>query len=384
MKSMSWFRSLLPTDGGGLLAGVCAIVAGLALSGCSGSEAATSDAPTSSPEPSRQASSAHSDSGSGAGRPSGHSTSPVVDELEWRQVKGVVEDTVTVAGPWVLRIDPARSRAVLSGPEPKTVSAGPGFRISQAELNERYALVVSENERQRRPGRATVIDLSSGEVFDLDGTSEVPPAVGGTWALEDTKVWFATYSSGRYCLASAELDGQTTAMSWCAPPRTGFTNARIGNEFSLLTFDAGRPSCRTLVTVGTSAPAPYPGVATCQGWEGVVLSGGWRVWSSIPDEKRVSEAQVFASRDGRVVNLGTADSGSLVSCGDEDAAYFGRSPQRSGEPAQILRWDGRLTVVYESPGDGEALVEPPRCGGDTLTVSALSESGDEQVWAEVG
>ena len=48
-----------------------------------------------------------------------------------------------------------------------------------------------------------------------------------------------------------------------------------------------------------------------------------------------------------------------------------------------MRWtpeDG-LEVVYESTG-GHAFLTPPRCGGDTITVTALAQSGDEQVSAD--
>jgi hypothetical protein len=47
-----------------------------------------------------------------------------------------------------------------------------------------------------------------------------------------------------------------------------------------------------------------------------------------------------------------------------------------------MRWspeDG-LSVAYESP-NGQAFIEQPRCGGDTITVTALTSSGDEQVSA---
>ena len=47
-----------------------------------------------------------------------------------------------------------------------------------------------------------------------------------------------------------------------------------------------------------------------------------------------------------------------------------------------MRWsaDSGLAVVYESPG-GQAFLSEPRCGGDSLTVTALAEDGDEQVTA---
>jgi hypothetical protein len=71
-----------------------------------------------------------------------------------------------------------------------------------------------------------------------------------------------------------------------------------------------------------------------------------------------------------------------VSC--DDAAYFTRDSQQKGDPATLMRWspaDG-LSVAYESP-QGQAFIEQPRCGGDVITVTALTSSGDEQVSAEL-
>ena len=83
------------------------------------------------------------------------------------------------------------------------------------------------------------------------------------------------------------------------------------------------------------------------------------------------------------LDLGPATSGTLTWCGD--AAYFARDPQRDGDDAALLRWSPErgLDVVYESPG-GQAFLTAPRCGGDALTVTALAQSGDEQVSAPLG
>ena len=60
----------------------------------------------------------------------------------------------------------------------------------------------------------------------------------------------------------------------------------------------------------------------------------------------------------------------------------GAPPQLDGDPARLLRWnaDDGLTIVYESPA-GQGFLAAPRCGGDTMNVTALTESGDEQVSA---
>jgi hypothetical protein len=49
-----------------------------------------------------------------------------------------------------------------------------------------------------------------------------------------------------------------------------------------------------------------------------------------------------------------------------------------------MRWDGdSLAVVYQSP-PGQSFLQAPRCGDDAITVTALSEGGDQQVTAPLG
>ena len=52
--------------------------------------------------------------------------------------------------------------------------------------------------------------------------------------------------------------------------------------------------------------------------------------------------------------------------------------------AALMRWDGTtLATVYQAP-PGQSFLATPRCGGSALTVTAFSESGDEQVTAPLG
>jgi hypothetical protein len=136
----------------------------------------------------------------------------------------------------------------------------------------------------------------------------------------------------------------------------------------------------TLVGDGIEA---FPAVAECQGWEGALLPGG-RVWSVVPKETRIDDAHLYAALGDGFFDLGPGISGSLSICGG--AAYFARDPGRDADRAQVLRWtaDGRLSVVYEAPGGGEGFVTVPlRCGDTDLTLTALTEGGDEQVTARL-
>ena len=305
--------------------------------------------------------------------------------LDWQQVPGSVDDTVTRSGAWSLTVDKAGTRARLEGPSSGTgVAAGPRERISDALIDGEYAVVVLQDRQETRPSSAEVVDLRhGGKTFTIDGSSDVPTTNGGTWALGRGELLHATIHQGSYCIASVDLATRRSSLGWCAPPRHGFNSAEItpAGE-SLLTFDDSRPACRTVVRLSLTEVTPFEGVPDCKAWDGVVTADG-AVWSVIPREREVEAAHTYARAGDAYFDLGPSASGTLTWCGD--AAYFSRDPQRDSEPARLMRWnveDG-LEVVYESAG-GHAFLTPPRCGGDTITVTALAQSGDEQVSAHLG
>lgn len=315
--------------------------------------------------------------GADGGRGSGS-----VAPLDWRPVEGPAEDTVTRNDEWTLTVTGAGSGWELTGPTTRGGPAGSGWRVGEALLDEDWAVVVLQDEGERRASRATVVHLESGRTFALDGRSDVPTTTGGTWALGDDRVLHATTDAGAYCLAEVDLETQRSTVAWCAPERHGFNAAHATSDGdSLTTFDDSRPSCRTVATLADGAVSPFPGVTECKGWEGVLTDDG-AVWSEIPRERRIEEADFHARVGDEYADLGPGLSGSLVEC--DGAAYFARDPQRQGEPAALLRWtaDAGPVVVYESP-KGQAFLEAPRCGGDAITVTARSSSGDEQVTADL-
>ena len=294
---------------------------------------------------------------------------------------GSVDDTVTVSGRWTLSYQQA-DRAVLDGPRPATIEAPKRYRITDALIDGEYAVVAAEDELAGKPNVATVVDLASGKQFTVDGDSDVPTTTGGTWALGDGQLLHATIGPGRaYCLASVDLAERSSTLGWCAPKRSGFNDARVTPAgASLLTFDDSQPSCRTVAEVAGEEIAPFPDVPDCQGWDGALLDGG-AAWSVVENEKRVEAAHFFARVGDGYFDLGPGTSGSLTPCAG--SAYFVRDPQPDGDPARLLRWspDGELAVVYETRKGGRAALSTPRCGGDAITVSALTSKGDEQVSA---
>lgn len=378
---------------------VALLGAAVFLTGCSGGTGddgtGATGTPTSATSPA-QGSPSGSDTGTPA--PSGSSALPpggtaedparvdaTVDLLDWRRVAGPVEATVTVSAGRTLTVDAGQRRATLTGDHPTVVDAGARGRIGEAQLTPDYALVVVQDRREQRPARATVVDLATGDRQIIDGSSTAPTTTGGTWALAADHALYASYGPGhRYCVASADLATGDTATTWCAPARHGFSNARTSAAGdALLTFDAAQPSCRTVVELTGDAVTPFPGVADCEGWEGVLLSAG-RVWGVAPDARHIEASHYYASVGDAYYDLGKGTSGSLLACGD--AAYFARDAQ-GGQPAQVFRWrseDG-LSVVYQAPKGGQGFVATPlRCGGDALTVTALTQGGDEQVTAGLG
>lgn len=304
------------------------------------------------------------------------------DLLDWQRVPGPVRDTVTRSGEWTLRVDANGGSASLEGPSSASGSGSSGERVSDALIDGDYAVVVMQDKAEQQPSRAEVTDLASGRSFTIDGRSDVPTTNGGTWALGEGRLLHATIHRGAYCLASVALATRKSSLGWCAPKRHGFNAAHITPAGdSMLTFDDSHPSCRTVVAVDGDRTEPFSGAARCKAWEGLLVHGG-AVWSVVPNERRVEDVHFYARQDQGYFDLGPGTAGTLVWCGD--ASYFVRDPQRDGDPAELMRWSAEdgLSVAYRSPG-GQAFLAEPRCGGDTITVTALAEQGDEQVSAPI-
>jgi hypothetical protein len=356
------------------LAAVAALV--LVAGGCSGSDdepgAAATPAPSATPS---------SSTPTPTPSETPESSAPPAADLDWQPVPGSVRNTVTRSSDWTLTVRGNGAGWSLDGPTGSTGGAQSGWRVSDALLDQDWAVVVLQERTESQPSRAEVTDLATGDTFVLDGSSDVPTTNGGTWALGDGRLLHATVGpGGSYCVATVDLSTRESTLGWCAPKRNGFNGARIapGGD-SVMSFDAGRPSCRTLMALDGSDAVPFEGVEECVAWDGLRTDDG-AVWSTIPDERRIEEAHFFATTGGERADLGPGTAGSLVWCAG--AAYFARDPENDGDPATLVRWspaDG-LDVVYESPG-GRAFLSQPRCGGDHLTITAAAEAGDEQVTA---
>jgi hypothetical protein len=253
--------------------------------------------------------------------------------------------------------------------------------VSDALIDDDWAVVVLQDKAEQRPSSAEITDLATGTSFTIDGRSDVPTTTGGTWALGEGRVLYATYGPSRaYCQASLDLATRKSTLGWCAEKRQGFNGAHITPAGAALqSFDDSAPACRTLVSVSGDQATPFEGVPDCSGWDGQVTEDG-AVWSVIPKENQVENAHFYARVGDGYYDLGPGTSGTLTWCGG--ASYFVRDPQHDGDPAALMRWsaDDGLTVAYESPG-GQAFLGEPRCGGSTMTVTALAEDGDEQVTA---
>ncbi len=356
-----------------------ATVLALALSGCSGSDS-TEPTPATTPPPSTAPPST-APSGGTADRPA--VVEPATDLLDWQPVDGPIEATATRSGDWTLIVEPGGRGYRLEGPRSASGSAGSGLRVSDALIDADWAVVVRQDKAEQRPMTAEVTDLATGKRFRIDGRSDVPTTTGGTWALGEGRLVHATVGpKGAYCVADVDLATRASALGWCAPERHGFNDARITPAgTSLLTFDGGQPSCRTLVSLEGPRATPFPGVEDCKGWDGLRTDDG-AVWSVIPKERQVESAHFYARAGDGYFDLGPGTAGTLAWCAG--AAYFVRDPQREGDPAALMRWSAGtgLAVVYQSPG-GQAFLGEPRCGGDTLTVTAMAEDGDEQVSADL-
>lgn len=306
--------------------------------------------------------------------------------LDWRTVPGSTKNLVTMGDGWILTVPDGGHEARLQGPDPMTIRAEQGYSITDAFLDDAHALVVGEDRLAEKPDVATVVDLASGRRTTLDGRSDPPTVVGGTWALGPGSLVHATSGSHhRYCLATVDLATGRGTTGWCAEPRHGFSRATVtASATTMMTFDDHHPSCRTLVEVSGTRTMPIPGVTHCKGWDSSSTASG-AVWSVVPNERRLEAAHFYAHTAHGWYDLGPGTSGSLVTCGG--SSYFARDPGSRTDPARLLRWDpdsSSLAVVYQTEGTGNAFLSPPRCGGHHLTVTAYSQAGDAQVMTSLG
>jgi hypothetical protein len=368
------------------------VAVALAVGGCGSAGSSDAGGPTAGSSVSSPATVPSSGGGpTTPGSPSsGSSDHPVVltpttDLLDWHDVPGSTEDTVTVGDGWNLTVVRGGDLARLSGARPRTVPAGPRASIADAFLDETHALVVSEDDLAEASDVATLVDLRTGRVRHLDRSSHPPTSVGGTWALGPSLLAHATHGrGGSYCVAFVALDTGSTEARACVPPHHGFSRAALTPDGeTLMRFDAQRPSCRTLLTRTGTTFDPLPGVTPCKGWDSAALPGG-TAWSVIPRERRIEVAQLYARTADGWFDLGAGTSGSLVACAG--SAYFVRDPATRHDPATLLRFDpadATLATVFASRGRGNAFLSAPRCGGHHLTVTAFAEAGDQQVTTQL-
>lgn len=301
--------------------------------------------------------------------------------LEWVATPGAVANTVTTNGTWFLTVEASGEGYRLDGPDTSFGTGQAETRITNALLDSDWAVVVRQDRAGEKPATAEVTDLAKGEQFTIDQSSEVPTTAGGTWALGgDTLVHATPGPRGAYCVATVDLPSRTSSVTWCAAAKHGFNAAHVTEAgTTVLGFDDAKPSCRTVGRLADDQLDPFPGVPRCVAWEGALLGDDAAVWSVIPNESDTGTAEFFARVGDGYFDLGPGTSGTLVPCAG--AAYFVRDPQREGDSARLMRWDGvGLSTVYAAD-PGPSYLDAPRCGDGALVLTAHAETGDQQVMA---
>jgi hypothetical protein len=301
--------------------------------------------------------------------------------LEWVPAPGAVENTVTTNGTWFLTVEASGEAYRLDGPDKSFGTGVADTRITNALLDSDWAVVVRQDRDGKKPATAEVTDLTKGEQFTIGQDSDLPTMSGGTWALgADTLVHPTPGPGGAVCVATVDLASRKSSMTWCAAAKHGFKSAHVTDPgTTVLSFDDAKPSCRTVGSVADDRFDPFPGVPECVAWEGALLGDDAAVWSVIPNESDVDTAEFFARAGDDYFDLGAGTSGTLVPCAG--AAYFVRDPQREGDSARLMRWDGAgLTTVYAA-APGQSFLDAPRCGDSALVLTAHAETGDQQVMA---
>ena len=358
------------------------VAAAVMLTACTSTQG-PADAP-----PAPQGSTTGSNAGNAAPPSPGEAVRGVDPEpalLSWSPVSQPVDRTVVAGSGVEIGIAPDGSAAHLTGAQRRTITAPRGYVVSETLLDGDHAVVVMTDQQEVSPARALVLPLDGEPEWEIDGNADAPTTSGGAWALGQGRVHYASVTDGAYCLAEADLAAETTKVRWCAPESTGFANVEITPAgTTLLTFDDGRPSCRTPAWLPpTGDPVPLTGPEPCAGWDAVWLAGGSAggglAWTDVPNENDVGSSTLSVTDGATTLTLGSVLSGSLVWCA---GAAYASQEQDGPAPARLLRWQpgAAPTVAYTAPR-GETLISAPRCGGDQLTVSVLSTAGDRQVSA---
>lgn len=336
----------------------------LASAGCTGADEGPEPSPT------------ESSPASGAAEPSSEAR-----DLEWRPTGESPEARFIQGDGWSATVDPSGSSVTFDGPGQVVVRASGGRQVDEVLMEGEAAVVVAEHPGARRPAVATLVDLDDGTTSML--ADPPPSSYGGAFALHDGRVYYGTDLTGPFCLADVDAtSGEGGVTAFCAEADHGVGGiTATPSGVTLMTFDDRRPvSCRTLGWLTDAGFEPLPHVTECLGWDVAATSTGV-VWSEVPRPRRQDSAEFFAIRDGDVVELGPGATGSLTACGTD--VYFVRD-SRGRTPAQLVRWTaaGEQQVAYEAKGGGQSFLGEPACADDVLTVSAFSEGGDEQVWAD--
>ncbi|MCF6376033.1 hypothetical protein L2K70_00265 [Nocardioides KLBMP 9356] len=351
------------------------------LTGCTGTDAPTDDPAT--PEP--------SSAPAGGTLDDPATVEPREALLDWNATGYGAASRAVIGERWTGIVPDDQSAACVSdrtatGGEDEVeecieVTAGAGRTISELLMSEDWAVVVTQDTAETAPSKVVAIDLATGEEHDV--VSPVA-ASGGSWALTGGDLYYPTYGDGgAYCLATSALADSNGEDGWCAPLRTGFSNLTASEHgVGMMTFDDGRPACRTLNILEAGVPRPIDGPTECTGWDVAATADGV-VWSEVPRPRRQEEAVFRASAGGEYFDLGPGTTGTALPCGD--SVFFVRDPQGPDEPARLMRWtpDHTLEVAYESRSVGNAFLGEPACGGGVLTLSSYGEEGDEMVWATV-
>lgn len=307
------------------------------------------------------------------------STEPT--SLDWQPTGHSPEDRVVVGEQWTAIAD--ETTVTFEGPNGKyTLPEVPSGTVDTVLLDGESAVVSYGFGGETTTGEAYRVDLAERETVEIVSPE---PANGGAWAMYDDSLYYPTLGEDdTYCLATLAVSDGNGEDGWCAPPVTGFSSVTASEHgVALMTFDNARPvSCRTLHLLdGTGTPTPVEGPTECKGWDVAATSTGV-AWSEVPKPRRQEQAGFHAISDGTAHDLGRGTTGTLTPCGGD--TFFVRDPQGPNDPARLMRWDGAtLSVAFESTSRGNAFLTEPECADDVLTITALGEAGDEQVWAPV-
>jgi hypothetical protein len=292
-------------------------------------------------------------------------------------------------------VDTSTDRTVVEHAPPRDPRVN--WHVSNVWFDAPWLVVEESAYDGGAPVRAYRYDLRTGARMPIGAAAGMPtPTNFLGWSAGGGLV---TYATGTPVTGACVVVVQLDTLSWrkrhCVPAKSSIDRTQLGPGgtvvFKVETWKVSKPGqlpCARLYAMpatGTSAPAPLPQRAACDGFSGVA-GAGWQVWSesAVDTELPMVSTGYARAPDGSVTELGEVQTGSIAPCGD--AAYWivAIGGSNGNQDATLARWrpGGSPEVVYRG-GPGAILAELHCADGRATFTRNVVDTGEETAFSVI-